>query len=149
MRFAKHRFTVQTIVTVLPSPHRTYFPLIAVRRAFRVPGKTGWRHWLTKYLTRNCHLCEPLQPDPLERQARRYMQRTLQKPFSQRLENTTNYRSALTLALHSHQMPVKKQAEVFDLTSRRYPQVESNTFNSIRPKEDEPMPQKDMNLEAP
>ena len=119
--FAKHRFTVQTIVTALPSRHRTYFPLIAVHRSVRVPGKTGRQHRLSKHLTRFCHSREPLQPDLLERQARRCMQRALQKAFSQRLENTANYRSALTLALHSRRVPVKEQAELFNLTSCKKP----------------------------
>ena len=103
-------------------PTLNILPLVAVRRSFRVPGKTGWRHWLTKDLARFCHSREPLQPDLLERQACRCMQRALQKPFSQRPENTANYRSVLTLALHSPRVPVKEQAEVFDRTSRRYPQ---------------------------
>ena len=122
MCFAKHRFTVQTIVTALRSPHWTYFSLIAVRRSFRVPGKTGWRHWLTKDLTRFCHSREPLQPDLLERQTRRCKQRALQKQFSQRPETTANYRSALIFALHSPRAPVKEQAELFNPTSCRYPQ---------------------------
>ena len=64
MGFAKRRFTVQTIVTALPSRHQACFPLSAVRREFRVPGKTGWRHWLTKHLVRFCYSRQPLQPDP-------------------------------------------------------------------------------------
>ena len=53
-------------------------------------------------LSRLCRLRKPLQPDLPEGQEHRCMQRTLQKAFSQRLENTANYRSALTLALHCH-----------------------------------------------
>ena len=76
-------------------------------------AQTGWQHWPTKSLARFCHSREPLQPDRLERQAHRCMQRALQKAFPQRLENTANYRSALTLALHSRRVTVKEQAEVF------------------------------------
>ena len=50
-------------------------------------------------------LRQSLQPDLPERRAHKCMQRALQKAFSQLLENTANYRSAFTLALHCHQAP--------------------------------------------
>ena len=56
-------------------------------------------------LSRFCRLRQSLQPDLPERRARKCMQRALQKAFSQRLENTANYRSALILAPHCHQAP--------------------------------------------
>ena len=69
-----------------------------------------------------CRLRQSLQPEIPERRAHKCMQRALQKAFSQRLENTANYRFVLTLASHSRRVPVKEQVEVFDLTSRRYSQ---------------------------
>ena len=132
-RFKRCVFLLFGSQILLPPQYRTDFPPPVAYRSLRVPGKSGWRHWLIKASAQFLHSAGPLQPDLLERQARRGMQRTLQKAFSQHLQNTAYYRSVLTLALHRRSAPVEEQAEIFDPTSRRAPQVESNAFNTMRP----------------
>ena len=56
-------------------------------------------------LSRCRRLRQSLQPHLPERRARKYMQRALQKAFSQQPENIAHYRSALTLAPHCHLVP--------------------------------------------
>ena len=121
VRFTKHRFTVQTIVTALPSPHRTYFPLTAVRHALRVTVQTAWQHRLTKRLAQFSHSRAPLQPDLLENQTRSCMQMTLQKAFSQRLKTLqiTGPRSPL------HRIAVECQCRGRPKFSIRFSQIPS------------------------